>query len=112
MLVKLASPVELSDTIRPACLATEDNEAEIYHTCHAVGWGDTAFQGSLAQVIKEAVLPIQPLEMCLNNTAVKHHLFVSNKQICAGNNEAGNSTCHVCKRNLFAFSAGIYSELN
>ena len=44
-LLRLDSPVELTDTIRPACLATEDNELEIYHTCHAVGWGRTSQLG-------------------------------------------------------------------
>ena len=46
-LIKLSSPVQLSDTVRPACLAFEDNELEIYDTCHAVGWGLTKHRGKL-----------------------------------------------------------------
>ena len=50
----------------------------------------------VSPVLKEALLPLMSLEMCLNYT-IKYHLFVSSSQICAGYDEGGNGTCNVRK---------------
>ena len=40
-LLKLADSVEFTDYVRPACIATDTNETEVYSNCMAAGWGST-----------------------------------------------------------------------
>ncbi|XP_038052119.1 uncharacterized protein LOC119724891 [Patiria miniata] len=91
-LLKLDTPVQFTDTIRPACLEYEGNEEEKYDTCHVVGWGKTdEALDTTSPVLKEARVPLIPLEQCLSYD-IKRFLFLSSSQICAGV-DGGNSTC-------------------
>ena len=44
-MLKLTTPVEFTDYVRPACLATSDNEEEDYGAtnCSVAGWGATSY---------------------------------------------------------------------
>ena len=44
-LLHLSEPVEFSDYVRPACLATLQNETMAYSRCWIAGWGTTSSGG-------------------------------------------------------------------
>ena len=52
-LLKLRSPVEINDYVRPICLAVSSQEKTIYPTgkCKAVGWGHLQWQGGFSNSV-------------------------------------------------------------
>ncbi|XP_017773148.1 PREDICTED: serine protease snake-like [Nicrophorus vespilloides] len=53
-LIELEKPVEFSDSIRPACLNTEDSDVK--HTFTATGWGLTSFNGNPSSKLLKVAL--------------------------------------------------------
>ena len=51
-LVHLSEPVEFNDYVRPACLATIQNETMAYSRCWITGWGTTFSGGKVIPQIK------------------------------------------------------------
>ncbi|XP_038052116.1 uncharacterized protein LOC119724889 isoform X2 [Patiria miniata] len=94
-LVKLATPVRYTDTIQPACLETGDDEADIYDTCHAVGWGRTSVFDSVSPVLKEARVPLVSWEQCksMYSHLASSGASLTSDQICAGDADSTNETC-------------------
>ena len=46
-LLHLSEPVEFNDYVRPACLATLQNETMAYSRCWIAGWGTTSSGGKV-----------------------------------------------------------------
>ena len=54
-LLHLSEPVEFSDYVRPACLATAQNETGAYSRCWIAGWGTTFSGGTVTLISKKAI---------------------------------------------------------
>ncbi|XP_038067010.1 uncharacterized protein LOC119737019 isoform X2 [Patiria miniata] len=90
--LKLETPLEFNDYVRPACLNAAQNETEIYQNCYATGWGALQEGGSVfPDILQEVVLPLIPLENC---TAFLQDLYLITKyMVCAGYEEGGKDSC-------------------
>ncbi|XP_022097599.1 uncharacterized protein LOC110983038 [Acanthaster planci] len=91
-LLKLETPVEFNDYIRPVCLNNVQNETEKYQKCYATGWGTTVEGRTvLPDILQEVVVPLVPLENC--TTALEDSFLITEKMICAGYEEGGRDSC-------------------
>ncbi|XP_017777359.1 PREDICTED: serine protease snake-like [Nicrophorus vespilloides] len=84
-LIELEKPVEFSDSIRPACLNTEDSDVK--HTFTATGWGLTGFNGNPTSKLMKVALEEVDNADC-NKHYEKNRKLVdgikAESQICAG----------------------------
>ncbi|XP_078002798.1 chymotrypsin-C [Phascolarctos cinereus] len=81
-LIKLAEPVELSDTIQVACLPPEDSLLPQDYPCYVTGWGLLWTDGPLSDVLQQALLPIVDHDTC--SRFDWWSIMVSEKMVCAG----------------------------
>jgi len=88
-LVKLASPVQFSDVIRPLCLPVQDAPIPSGQTCVTIGWGVTA-TGSLADALQQLVLPVHSASTCESSWQAKYD---ETHMICAGSLQADSGIC-------------------
>ncbi|XP_071811004.1 transmembrane protease serine 9-like isoform X2 [Apostichopus japonicus] len=89
-LLLLSSAVDVTDYVRPACLATSQNEVSTYRRCTVSGWGDTTESGSSPNTLQEAEVNLFTDEECLQFYGSD---FNPNTMICAGYIEGGIDTC-------------------
>ncbi|XP_078486323.1 uncharacterized protein LOC100179458 [Ciona intestinalis] len=96
-LIKLRTPVEMSNTIRPACLPRSSPYLPSMGTsiwgppfgslCYVVGWGSTHNRGPTNEYLKQA-----RLQMKLNNVCQRLYMFYQpNINMCVGGD--GDDTC-------------------
>ena len=67
-IIKLANPVELSDTIKVACLPEEGVILPQDYPCYVTGWGRLWSEYSLPQDIPRGFLEEAPLKISLSPT--------------------------------------------
>nr|XP_023407682.1 chymotrypsin-C isoform X2 [Loxodonta africana] len=63
-LIKLAEPVELSDTIQVACLPEEDSVLPNGFSCYITGWGRLWTSGPIADELQQGLLPVVQYSTC------------------------------------------------
>jgi secreted trypsin-like serine protease len=96
-LIKLDKPIRFTDTIRPICLADQDEELPIGKTCVAAGWGHintvTKQVPNVLQQLK--VEPIHDPNTCRNAYRNQFGItsYVENEMLCAGKLAGGEDTC-------------------
>ncbi|KAM6240970.1 chymotrypsin-C-like [Porphyrio hochstetteri] len=81
-LIKLAEPVEESDTIQAACLPPADLVLENDYPCYITGWGRLWTNGPLADVLQQALLPVVDYETCSQRDWWGS--YVRTTMVCAG----------------------------
>ncbi|XP_030621097.1 enteropeptidase [Chanos chanos] len=89
-LIRLHTQANLTDYIQPICLPQPSQMFEAGRRCVISGWGREAEQGSVADVLQEAVVPL------LNRTQCQDWLpdyTITKQMLCAGYMEGGVDSC-------------------
>ncbi|NXL86173.1 TMPS4 protease, partial [Alectura lathami] len=89
-LVKLQTPVHISDSTRPICLPYFDEELAPGTSLWVIGWGYTEHQGKLSETLQQAEVRLISRQSC--NLAA-YHGEVTQKMLCAGLSQGGADTC-------------------
>ncbi|XP_063951987.1 uncharacterized protein LOC129255053 isoform X2 [Lytechinus pictus] len=90
-LLHLSEPVEFTDYVRPACLATLQNETMAYRRCWIAGWGTTSSGGSISDDLQKALVNLIHHDVCSELYGVSS--IVEEAEICAGYVEGGIDSC-------------------
>uniref|UniRef100_A0A8B9TKN5 Peptidase S1 domain-containing protein n=1 Tax=Anas platyrhynchos TaxID=8839 RepID=A0A8B9TKN5_ANAPL len=89
-LVKLQSPLQVSDRIKPICLPYFDEELVPGTSLWVTGWGYTKEHGKLSETLQQAEVKLVDTTSC--NLAA-YHGEVTEKMLCAGVPQGGVDTC-------------------
>ncbi|XP_068023857.1 transmembrane protease serine 4 [Melanerpes formicivorus] len=89
-LVKLHSPLRLSDSCRPICLPYFDEELVPGTPLWVIGWGYMQQHGKLSDTLQQAEVRLIDKESC--NLAA-YHGAVTQRMLCAGLPQGGVDTC-------------------
>nr|XP_047919411.1 transmembrane protease serine 4 isoform X2 [Anser cygnoides] len=89
-LVKLQSPLQVSDRIKPICLPYFDEELVPGTSLWVTGWGYTKEHGKLSETLQQAEVKLVDTTSC--NLAA-YHGEVTEKMLCAGLPQGGVDTC-------------------
>ncbi|TEA33544.1 hypothetical protein DBR06_SOUSAS3910101, partial [Sousa chinensis] len=81
-LIKLAEPVELSDTIQPACLPEEGSLLPQGYPCYVTGWGRLWTNGPIADELQQGLQPVVDHATCSQKDWWGNN--VKNTMVCAG----------------------------
>uniref|UniRef100_A0A672IBG7 pancreatic elastase II n=1 Tax=Salarias fasciatus TaxID=181472 RepID=A0A672IBG7_SALFA len=81
-LIKLASPVQLSNQIQPACLPTSGEILPNNAPCYVTGWGRLWTGGPIADILQQALLPVVSHSTCSRYDWWGS--LVTTSMICAG----------------------------
>uniref|UniRef100_A0A3B4YPJ7 pancreatic elastase II n=1 Tax=Seriola lalandi dorsalis TaxID=1841481 RepID=A0A3B4YPJ7_SERLL len=81
-LIKLSSPVTLSDTVMPACLPDRDSVLPHGSPCYVTGWGRLSTSGPLADILQQALLPVVGHNICKQPDWWS--VLATDKMVCAG----------------------------
>ncbi|NXY92714.1 TMPS4 protease, partial [Alcedo cyanopectus] len=89
-LVKLQSPLRVSDSSKPICLPYFDEELMPGTGLWVIGWGYTQEHGKLSETLQQAEVRLVDKESC-NLDA--YHGAVTDGMLCAGLPQGGVDTC-------------------
>ncbi|VTJ50634.1 Hypothetical predicted protein [Marmota monax] len=81
-LIKLAEPVELSDTIQVACLPEEDSVLPQDYPCFVTGWGRLWTNGPIADELQQGLQPVVDYATCSRWDWWSY--MVTKSMVCAG----------------------------
>jgi len=81
-LIKLAQPVTLSDTIKPACLPDAGLVLAHNTPCYVTGWGRLWTGGPIADILQQALLPVVGHSTCSRSDWWGN--LVTTSMVCAG----------------------------
>uniref|UniRef100_A0A7N6AT25 Peptidase S1 domain-containing protein n=1 Tax=Anabas testudineus TaxID=64144 RepID=A0A7N6AT25_ANATE len=115
-LMKLSSPVNYTDYIKPICLAS--NSSQFYNStlCWATGWNVIVNNQSLQDynTLQEVQIPVIGNNECSCDYVLDGNVDITNNMMCAG--QQGNGTCLgdsggplQCKQGSVWIQAGITS---
>ena len=92
IILKLDSPLEFNDDVRPACLPSPNwtPETDPNNYCFASGWGLLSHEGYPPWVLQGVELPVVSNEVC----KVTNGPWVTDSVICAGRPSGGKSICN------------------
>uniref|UniRef100_A0A3Q3GCR8 Transmembrane serine protease 5 n=1 Tax=Labrus bergylta TaxID=56723 RepID=A0A3Q3GCR8_9LABR len=98
-LIKLQTPLNFSDTIRPVCLPQYDSDLPGGTQCWISGWGYTQPEGVLCfylsvhspDTLKEAPVPIISTKKC--NSSCMYNGEITPRMLCAGYLEGKVDAC-------------------
>ncbi|KAG8444470.1 hypothetical protein GDO86_009590 [Hymenochirus boettgeri] len=97
-LLKLKSPVKITDEVIPVCLPTINYVVPGKSECYVTGWGETQGSGKEG-VLKEAGIPVIENKVC--NSPEYLNGRVKDRELCAGVIQGGVDSCQVS--NVFVF---------
>ena len=110
-LLKLATPVNLTGKVGPACLADSINSL-VNKTCWITGWGTLSSGGSQPSVLMQASVPLVSHQRCQE----AHPGDIDNSMMCAGPDQGGVDACQgdsggplVCEFNGKWYLEGVTS---
>ncbi|XP_029134080.2 chymotrypsin-like protease CTRL-1 [Labrus bergylta] len=115
-LMKLTSPVNFTDYIRPICLASNSSQFHNSTLCWATGWGRTGKDEPLQAFdkLQEVQIPVVGNKQCTCNYKPEPLVNITDKMICAGQENKG--ACQgdsggplQCKQGSVWIQAGIAS---
>ncbi|KAL1787837.1 enteropeptidase isoform X1 [Sigmodon hispidus] len=89
-MMHLEFKVNYTDYIQPICLPEENQIFIPGRLCSIAGWGYTEIQGSTANVLKEADVPLVSNEKCQQQLPEYN---ITENMICAGYEEGGIDSC-------------------
>uniref|UniRef100_A0A8C5KGB0 Peptidase S1 domain-containing protein n=1 Tax=Jaculus jaculus TaxID=51337 RepID=A0A8C5KGB0_JACJA len=81
-LIKLAEPVELSDTIQVACLPEEGSVLPQDYPCYVTGWGRLWTNGPISEVLQQGLQPVVSHATC--SRLDWWFIRVKKTMVCAG----------------------------
>uniref|UniRef100_A0A087XWX3 pancreatic elastase II n=1 Tax=Poecilia formosa TaxID=48698 RepID=A0A087XWX3_POEFO len=81
-LIKLASPVQISASITPACLPNAGDILPHQAPCYVTGWGRLWTGGPIADILQQALLPVVDYATCSRSDWWGS--LVTTSMICAG----------------------------
>ncbi|XP_026576693.1 chymotrypsin-C-like [Pseudonaja textilis] len=81
-LLKLAQPVEFSDTIQPSCLPAPDLLLPQGFPCYVTGWGRLWTNGPIADTLQQGLLPVVDHATCTQKDW--WGAMVKPSMVCAG----------------------------
>ncbi|KAK5858081.1 hypothetical protein PBY51_002252 [Eleginops maclovinus] len=84
-MMHLQEPISFSRWIQPLCLPSEGQDVPI-GSCFLAGWGRDAEQGSLPDVLQEALVPLVPPPQCEQQLP---EYTITSSMLCAGYPEGG-----------------------
>lgn len=90
-LLKLSSPVEFTEYIRPVCLAAGGSTFSAGTTCWVTGWGTIRGDGTplpFPQRLQEVSVPVVSNTQCSAS-----YSDITSNMICAGLDEGGKDSC-------------------
>ncbi|NXL31944.1 TMPS4 protease, partial [Glaucidium brasilianum] len=102
-LVKLRSPLRVSDSSKPICLPYFDEELVPGTPLWVLGWGYTQEHGKLSESLQQAEVKLVDKESC-NLDA--YHGEVTEKMLCAGLPQGGVDTCQGDSGGPLLYSGG------
>lgn len=90
-LMRLSSPINFTDFIRPICLASNSSQFFNATLCWATGWGDVAKDQSLpsSSALQEVQVPVIGNEQCTCNYLPVSDVNITDQMICAGQENKG-----------------------
>ncbi|KAG8009161.1 Testisin, partial [Nibea albiflora] len=85
-LMKLSTPVNFSDYIRPVCLASNTSEFHNSTSCWSTGWGALGMNESLPNSfpLQEIQIPVIGRKQCVCSYLVEPLANITDQMICAG----------------------------
>jgi len=90
-LVKLASPIPFTDTIRPICLPTAGEAIPVGKTCIAAGWGrNNSRNQDTPEALQQVLTPAQDANTCRKGWGPSYKEDI---MICAGSLQGNSGTC-------------------
>uniref|UniRef100_A0A4W4FX82 pancreatic elastase II n=1 Tax=Electrophorus electricus TaxID=8005 RepID=A0A4W4FX82_ELEEL len=81
-LIKLQTPVQFSDTIKPACLPKDGQVLPNATPCYVTGWGRLWTGGPTPDILQQALLPVVDHQTC--SQPDWWGSLVTGKMVCAG----------------------------
>ncbi|KAK0138434.1 Transmembrane protease serine 9 [Merluccius polli] len=87
-LLRLSSPVEFNDYIRPVCLAAAVSVFSDWTDTWVTGWGTLSFGGPQPNVLQEVIVPVVSNQQCRATYST-----LTDNMICAGLTEGGKDSC-------------------
>ncbi|XP_036379703.1 enteropeptidase [Megalops cyprinoides] len=89
-MMHLETQVNFTDYVQPICLPDSDQQFEPGRVCFIAGWGKEAEQGSVADVLQEAALPLVNQNLCQRQLPEYN---ITSRMVCAGYPEGGVDSC-------------------
>jgi len=89
-LLKLSSPVKITNEVIPVCLPPANVMVAGGAECYVTGWGETKGSGGDG-FLKETGFPVIENKVC--NRPEFLNSRVSNNELCAGNIDGGTDSC-------------------
>ncbi|XP_004371409.1 enteropeptidase isoform X1 [Trichechus manatus latirostris] len=112
-LMHLELKVNYTDYIQPICLPEENQVFAPGMNCSIAGWGTLVYQGSTADILQEAVVPLLSNDKCQQQMPEYN---ITENMVCAGYQEGGTDSCQgdsggplMCQENDRWFLAGVTS---
>ncbi|XP_027014209.2 transmembrane protease serine 2 [Tachysurus fulvidraco] len=90
-LMKLWTPLKMSNNIRPVCLPNTGLDFSTSRNYYVTGWGTTVMQGSASNELREAQISLISQAVC--NSSQVYNGQLTNTMICAGNLAGGVDSC-------------------
>lgn len=100
-LLRLASPVPLTQKISPVCLPWVERDAPeiIGRSLTLTGWGATSYGGPMSDVLREVVVTVFPTKRCdaayrnLRDYSRRFPSGIGSNFLCAGDRQGGKDAC-------------------
>ncbi|KAJ8266979.1 hypothetical protein GJAV_G00136840 [Gymnothorax javanicus] len=89
-MMHLKTPVNFTDYIQPICLPDSGEQFEPGRKCFIAGWGKVAEQGSVADILQEAAVPLLSRTLCKQQLPEYN---ITTNMVCAGYPEGGIDSC-------------------
>lgn len=112
-MMHLELKVNYTDYIQPICLPEENQVFSPGRICSIAGWGTLAYQGSTADVLQEADVPLLSNEKCQQQMPEYN---ITENMVCAGYEAGGVDSCQgdsggplMCQENNRWLLAGVTS---
>ncbi|XP_053164891.1 enteropeptidase [Hemicordylus capensis] len=112
-LMHLQFQVNYTDYIQPICFPEKNQQFLPGTNCSIAGWGRTTNQGSVANILQEAEVPLITNEKCQQQMPEYN---ITNNMICAGYDQGGIDSCQgdsggplMCQENEKWLLAGVIS---
>ncbi|XP_016078068.1 PREDICTED: enteropeptidase [Miniopterus natalensis] len=112
-MMHLEFKVNYTDYIQPICLPEENQVLPPGKICSIAGWGRVVHEGSTAEILQEADVPLISNEKCQHQMP---EYSITGNMVCAGYDAGGVDSCQgdsggplMCQENNRWFLAGVTS---